>query len=126
MPCQPSLNPDYWHSRWYFDLVEHLIKIRKLDPIVERLSHDAELRAMIDRLRERRKAMRGGDGFGHAGAVIGAYKKAISRMEELAELVETPPPEGEPEVIINVNPDCYGNLSRCQCRLIFEKLVSNR
>jgi len=89
----------------------------------EILSRDAELRAMVDRLRGRRSALSGGDGFGRAGALIGAYKKAISRMEELAALVEAAPPEEALEIAVP-NPDCCGNMPSCQCRLIFEKLVS--
>jgi hypothetical protein len=34
-------------------------------------------------------ALRGGDGFGQAGTLIGAYKRTISRLEELIALVET-------------------------------------
>lgn len=84
-----------------------------------------ELRAMIDRLRERRNALRGGDGFGNAGTLIGAYKKTIAKMEELVTLVETLPLTDSSPQDEKSNPDCFGNLPGCECRKVFDATYRN-
>src|SRR5271157_603471 len=91
------------------------------------VTEDATLRSMVNVLRTRRNALRSGDGFGYAGNLISAYKRTISRLEELIALVETAPAE-EPAVGEKANPNCDGigehNVPGCECHLIWKKLVS--
>jgi hypothetical protein len=74
---------------------------------------DDELRAMVSRLRERRNLLKGGDGFGYAGTLIGAYKRSIAKIEELIALVENAPAE-EPEA--TENPNCWDGTPGCTCK----------
>lgn len=90
---------------------------------------DDELRGMIKRLRERRDSLRGGDGFTHAGTLIGAYKRTLAQMESLVMLEETAPVEEKCEFEEQANPDCLGrgsdNTPGCTCRLVFESIGEN-
>ena len=51
---------------------------------------DGELQQIIARLRQRADEVRG-DGFSYAGNLKSAYKRAIKRLEELAELAAAAP-----------------------------------
>jgi len=78
---------------------------------------------MAARLRERMRAVEG-DGFGHAGHLIGAYKRTLQKLSEAIELAETvPPPSESDRDQSQPNPDCMGrggdNVSSCECRVIF-------
>jgi hypothetical protein len=87
---------------------------------------DRELRLMVTVLRARRNKLKGGDGFTHAGTLIGAYKRTISRMEELIALVEGAPEEEPTQGERTPNADCYGEYGQsvpgCQCRKIFAQI----
>lgn len=77
---------------------------------------------IISQLRAERKDVRG-DGFGYAGSLISAYKKAITALEELQEKLKETPPPAEVESLKAANPDCFGfgsdNTAECKCRKVF-------
>lgn len=81
---------------------------------------------MIAELRAAKNEVRG-DGFGHAGSVISAYKKAISTLEDLQEKLKETPPPAEAESLVALNPDCFGfgkdNAVGCNCRKVFHAPV---
>lgn len=91
------------------------------------ITPDATLRSIIEVLRTRRNALRGGDGFSHAGTLIGAYKRSIAQLEALLVLVETAPEEEAPKGDERPNPECSGrfgeNVPTCQCKTIADRLA---
>jgi len=91
------------------------------------ITPDATLRSMIEVLRTRRNALRGGDGFSHAGTQIGAYKRSIAQLEALLVLVESAPEEEAPKGNERLNPECSGrfgdNVPGCQCKTIADRLA---
>jgi len=85
-----------------------------------------EIMLGVARLRAYGRSLEG-DGFGKVGDLKAAIKRTCVRLEEVAHLIEAPPPL-ELEQEHQTNPDCCGklehNIPGCQCRRIHEKLVS--
>jgi len=82
-----------------------------------------QIRGTVHNLRAVKDLIRG-DGFGRAGDLKSAFKKAIRRLEELQALLEEGP---LPEAVEDANPNCFGhgadNAPGCECRLILRNVV---
>jgi len=83
-----------------------------------------DIRMTVQNMRKAKDYIRG-DGFGRAGDLKSAFKKAIRRLEELQAMLEQGPVL-EPE-IIDANPNCLGygadNVPDCTCKQILKSLT---
>lgn len=85
-----------------------------------------DVEEIISQLRAGRREVRG-DGFGYAGSLISAYKKAVTALEELQEKLKETPPPAEAESLKADNPNCFGfgsdNTPECNCRKVYAPVV---
>lgn len=84
-----------------------------------------DIRAFAAALRAEGRALEG-DGFGHVGALKGAFKKASKQLDDLAGELEAQPAVEVPPMAVEDNQACLGrgadNVLGCGCRAAFESL----